>query len=288
MQTLPDALAARLRELGGEIRLAAPVAEIMAFNGAVTGVRMANGERLDATAVIAAIHPKMALEMVTPGELDRRTLTRVALAPANAHGASPLKIDVALSGQIGYGRHEAMRSDGLSLRKGVMLIGTAEAVLDNFRAAARGVSPLPYMWITAPSAMDPSQAPPGQDIVYLYPVAMPVEPREGWGAIRAQVAQQCIDHASRYMDNLAGAVLGRRVEAAPDLALRLNVHRGCVVHIDTGAARTQMMRPAAGLGGDTLPVAGLFLGGAGIHPGGGVSGLPGRIAAARVKRYPTR
>lgn len=289
MQTLPDALAARLRELGGEIRLAAPVAEITAFNGAVTGVCLANGERLDATAVIAAIHPKMALEMVTPGELDRRTLTRVALAPANAHGASPLKIDVALSGQIGYGRHEAMRPDGLSLRKGVMLIGTAEAVLDNFRAAARGeVSPLPYMWITAPSAMDPGQAPPGQDIVYLYPVAMPVEPREGWDAIRAQVAQQAIDHASRYMDNLAGAELGRRVEAAPDLAHRLNVHRGCVVHIDTGAARTQMMRPAAGLGGDTLPVAGLFLGGAGIHPGGGVSGLPGRIAAARVKRYLAR
>jgi phytoene dehydrogenase-like protein len=63
------------------------------------------------------------------------------------------------------------------------------------------------------------------------------------------------------------------------------VHNGCVVHIDTGATRSGMMRPAYGLGGDTLPVAGLFLGGAGIHPGGGINGLPGRIAAGRVQRF---
>lgn len=286
MQTLSDVLAARLRELGGEIMVSAPVAEIIAEDGRATGVRLKNGDILHAKAVIASVHPKMALEMVTAGALDRRTLTRVALAPANAHGASPLKVDVALSGQIGYSRHEARRSDGLSLRKSVMLIGTSEAVLDNFRAAARGeVSELPYMWITAPSAVDPSQAPEGQDVVYMYPVAMPVEPRDGWDAIRAQVAQQVIDHASDYMDGVKGFEIGRRVEAAPDLAHRLNVHRGCVVHIDTSTARTAMMRPAAGLGGDTLPVAGLFLGGAGIHPGGGINGLPGRIAANRVKRF---
>jgi phytoene dehydrogenase-like protein len=286
MQTLSNALAARLRELGGEIMVSAPVAEIIASDGRATGVRLESGDVLHAKAVIASVHPKMALEMVTPGALDRRTLTRVALAPANAHGASPLKVDVAVSSQVGYSRHEAQRSDGLSLRKSVMLIGTSEAVLDNFRAAARGeVSKLPYMWITAPSAVDPSQAPAGQDVVYMYPVAMPVEPRDGWDAIRAQVAQQVIDHASEYMDGVKGFEIGRRVEAAPDLAHRLNVHRGCVVHIDTSTARTAMMRPATGLGGDTLPVAGLFLGGAGIHPGGGINGLPGRIAAARVKRF---
>jgi phytoene dehydrogenase-like protein len=194
-----------------------------------------------------------------------------------------------LSGQVAYSRHEAMRSDGLSLRKSVLLVGTADAVLDNFRCAARGeVSPLPYMWITAPSAVDPGQAPPEQDIAYLYPVAMPVEPREGWDAIRARVGQQVIDHAALYMDGLKEYEIGRRVEASPDLAARLNVHRGCVVHIDTSPARSALMRPAAGLGGDTLPVGGLFLGGAGIHPGGGINGLPGRIAAQRVERFLAR
>lgn len=289
MQTLSDALAARLRELGGEILLSSPVAEILANRGRARGVRLADGRLIEARTVIASLHPKMALEMVTPGALDRRTLIRVALAPSNAHGASPMKVDVALSGQVAYSRHETMRPDGISLRKCVLLVGTADAVLDNFRCAARGeVSTRPYFWITAPSAVDPGQAPPGQDIAYLYPVAMPVEPREGWDAIRARIGQQVIDQAAAYMDGLKEYEIGRRIEAAPDLAVRLNVHRGCVVHIDTSPTRSALMRPAAGLGGATLPVAGLYLGGAGIHPGGGINGLPGRIAAQRVERFLSR
>jgi phytoene dehydrogenase-like protein len=285
MQMLSNAMAARFQELGGEILLHASVSEIIAEQGRVTGVRLEDGRIIKALAVIASIHPKFALEMVTPGALDRRLLTRVALAPANAHGASPLKVDVALRGPISVGRHEARRRDGLSLRKCVLLIGTAEAVVENFRASARGEVPsLPYMWITAPSAADPTQAPAGQDIAYLYAIAMPVNPREGWDAIRARVAEQIIDQSSEYMEGLKTHEIARRVEASPDLAKRLNVLNGCVVHIDTATTRSGLMRPAAGLGG-ALPVAGLFLGGAGSHPGGGVNGLPGRIAAGRAARF---
>jgi len=86
------------------------------------------------------------------------------------------------------------------------------------------------------------------------------------------------------MDGLKDNEIARRVEASPDLASRLNVLNGCVVHIDTVTTRSGLMRPAAGLGG-ALPVSGLFLGGAGSHPGGGVNGLPGRIAAGRASRF---
>jgi phytoene dehydrogenase-like protein len=286
MQTLPNALAARLAELGGEIRLNAPVAEIIAQNGETQGVRLASGEVLKSRSVIAAVHPKMALNMVTPGAVERRYLTRVNLAPANGHGGSPMKIDVALSGQVQASRHEALRGDGLSLRKSVLLIGTVEAVLDNFKCAACGeVSKLPYLWVTAPSAVDPTQAPDGQDIAYLYAIAMPLEPREGWETIRSQVAQMVIDQTDSYLPGLKSLEIGRRSEAAPDFASRLTVPNGCVVHVDTGASRSGLMRPAYGLGGETLPIKGLFFGGAGIHPGGGINGLPGRIAAGRVKRY---
>lgn len=286
MQSLSNAMGARLAELGGSVLLNAPVAEITAANGKATGVRLVDGRVIKARAVIASIHPKMAFEMVTAGALDRRAMTRVRLAPANAHGGAPLKVDVALRGQVSVPRHQALRADGLDLRKCVSLIGTTEAVLENFRACARNEVPtLPYMWNAVPSAVDPSQAPPGQDIAYLYPVAMPVNPTGGWDAIRTQVGQQVIDQASEYMSGLKDQEIGRRVEASPDLAARLNVHNGCVVHIDTGTTRSGTMRPAYGLGGDTLPVAGLFLGGAGIHPGGGINGLPGRIAAGRVKRF---
>jgi phytoene dehydrogenase-like protein len=285
MQMLSNAMAARFEELHGEILLRSPVAEIVAQSGRVTGVKLTDGRTITARAVIASIHPKFALEMVTPGALGRRVLTKIALAPANAHGTSPFKVDVALRGSIAVARHETRRPDGLSLRKCVLLIGTAEAVVENFRSAARGDVPkLPYMWITAPSAADPTQAPANQDIAYLYAIAMPVKPREGWDAIRDRVADQLIEQSSDYMEGLRGNEIARRVEASPDLASRLNVLNGCVVHIDTATTRAGLMRPAAGLGG-ALPVAGLFLGGAGSHPGGGVNGLPGRIAASRVSRF---
>ncbi|MDB5869204.1 MAG: NAD(P)/FAD-dependent oxidoreductase [Polaromonas sp.] len=286
MYQLTNAMALRLKELGGEIMLSAPVEEIVAERGKVNGVKLKDGRFIQAKAVIATIHPKMAFEMVTPGSFDHQLMTRVALAPANAHGASPLKVDMALRGQISVKRHEAMRHDGLSLRKSVLLIGTTEAVLENFASSARGEVPkLPYMWITAPSAVDPSQAPAGQDVAYLYPVAMPVNPREGWDAIRDRVGQQVIDQAGEYMDGLTTLEIGRRVEASPDLAKRLNVHNGCVVHVDTSTMRSGTNRPVQGAGVEILPVAGFYLGGAGIHPGGGINGLPGRIAADRVKRF---
>ena len=196
MQTLPDALASRLAELGGDARVNAPVAEIVAKGGRVQGLRLVDGSVIAARSVIAAVHPSVALKMVTPGAIERRLLVRAELAPSNAHGGAPVKVDVALRGQVRATRHEAQRPDGLSLRQSVLLIGTAEAVLDNFKCAARGeVSKQPYLWATAPSAVDPTQAPEGQDIAYLYPVAMPVAPREGWDAIRAQVTQQVIDQA---------------------------------------------------------------------------------------------
>ncbi|MBY0240811.1 MAG: NAD(P)/FAD-dependent oxidoreductase [Burkholderiaceae bacterium] len=286
MQALPDAMASRLAELGGKVQTSAVVEEIVAANGRVKGVRLKDGGTISAKAVIASCHPKMALDMVTKGQVEQRLLTRIAMAPANAHGASPLRVDLALRGLVSVDRHEAQRGDGVSLRKCVLLIGTADAVLENFASSARGEVPkLPYMWITAPSAIDPTQAPSGQDVVYLYPPAMPVFPREGWDAIRERTAAQTIAQASLYMNGLAEYEIARRIETSADLAKRLNVQNGCVTHLDTSALRSNTLRPAYGLGGDTLPVAGLYFGGAGIHPGGGVNGMPGRLAASRVKRF---
>ena len=285
MQALSDAFVSRLNEVGGELLLSTKVEEIVAEGGKVKGVKLADGRFIGAKVVIGAIHPKPCLEMVTPGALDRKTLTRVALAPANSHGGAPMKVDVALNSQVGYKRHQDLRSDGKVLRRSGIMFGTAEAVLDNFRCAARGeVSKMPYQWVTIPSAMDPSQAPEGQDVAYLYPVAIPVDPKEGWDAIRDEVGQMMIDQAAEYMHGLKDYEIARNVDVPPDWAKKYNVHNGCVVHIDTLPTRSGSMRPAAGLGGE-LPVEGLYLGGAGTAPGGGVNGLPGRITAARVSRF---
>lgn len=114
---------------------------------------------------------------------------------------------------------------------------------------------------------------------------MPAHPREGWEAIRERVAQQVIDQASEYVDGLKEFEIARRMEAAPHFTRRLNTVDGCVVHIDTTTMRSSKLRPAYGPGGATLPLPGLYFGGSGIHPGSGVNGMPGRIAAHRVQRW---
>ena len=88
-----------------------------------------------------------------------------------------------------------------------------------------------------------------------------------------------------YVDGIDGHVIGRRIEAAPDFTERLNTVNGCVVHIDTTTMRSSTMRPAYGLGSDTLPVSGLYLGSAGSHPGGGVNGMAGKLAAKRASTF---
>ena len=286
MQQLSNAMQARLEELGGQVLVSASVSEIVARDGQVQGVKLADGRQFSAPVVIAGCHPKPALEMVTPGQIPKHLLTRIAMAPANAKGSGPLKVDVALSGQISLPRFEALRGDGVDLRKTCLLIGTEEAVLENFAACARGEVPrLPYITVAAPSAADPSQAPAGQDVLYIYPPVMPVSPNEGWDALRDKVADQVIEQLQAYIEGIEGKVIGRHIEAAPDFTARLNTVNGCVVHIDTTTLRSSTLRPAHGLGGDTLPVAGLYLGSAGIHPGGGVNGMAGRLAAKRVTAY---
>lgn len=286
MQVLIDAFVSRLKEVGGELMLSTRVEEIIAAGGKVKGVRLADGTTLKAPVVVGSIHPKMTLDMVTPGQMERKLLVRASMIPSNAHGAAPIKVDMALKGLTGFSRHEAKRSDGKSIRASGMIIGTADAVIDNFRCAARGeVSKQMYQWLTIPTAMDPSQAPEGQDVAYLYPVGMPANPVGGWDAIRGDVGQMVIDQASDYLDNLKELEIARNVDVPPDWAERYNVLNGCVVHVDTLPTRSGSMRPAAGLGGGTLPVEGLYLGGAGTPPQGGVNGLPGRLVASRVSRY---
>jgi phytoene dehydrogenase-like protein len=84
---------------------------------------------------------------------------------------------------------------------------------------------------------------------------------------------------------LQQAEIGRLVETPEDMAARLRVRNGCITHVDMGLLNSGPLRPAVGLGLGKTPVDGLFLGGSGIHPGGGVSGLPGRTAARRVLRF---
>jgi phytoene dehydrogenase-like protein len=121
-------------------------------------------------------------------------------------------------------------------------------------------------------------------LAYLYLPSAPVVAQAGWPAIRERTMASILAQVSEFYEGFESEV-GRFVETPPERAKRLNVTNGCVTHIDFAASRSGNKRPAYGFGDAKPIVPGFFLGGAGIHPGGGVSGLPGRIAAGRVERY---
>jgi len=286
LQAFADALARSIEASGAKIMLNAPVAEIIIDDGAARGVRLEDGRVLRAKAVIATCDPRTAFRMTTPGKVERRLLQRIEHAPSNRSNAAPFLANIAMSGPLALKRHQDLRHDQADLNKAVGYIGTPEEVRESFAAARRGDLPKRHaLSVTPLSNSDPTQAPPGGSLAYIYLPAIAVDTREGWSqAQKDQVMRDIIAQMSDFYDGFQNEV-GRFVETPRDREKRLNVTNGCVTHIDFGALRSGLNRPATGFGGPKPPVPGLYVGGAGAHPGGGISGIPGRIAAQRVQRY---
>jgi phytoene dehydrogenase-like protein len=211
-------------------------------------------------------------------------LTTLTRAPSNAAGFGCLTIGMALADRLELSRHQRGRTDSVDLRKPTMFYGTFEQVLSAEEQARTGRFPTNPPWTaTILSATDASQAPDRQDVLYLYAPA-PVRPQGGWDACRSAAEQTLIGAASKVIDGIATHELGRVVETPEDLESRLGASNGCIYHVDQMFPRLGPLRPGPGWGGHQTHVPGLVLSGAGTHPGGGVSGLPGQLAAKAALR----
>jgi phytoene dehydrogenase-like protein len=285
-QGLPDALARCCAASGGQIRTSAPVRHLIVDSGSVIGVQLASGEELRARAVLAACDPVQTLTRLLPaGTLADRADERVRRIPTANSGASVLKLDVALRGRVELPKHQARRSDGLDLRKPMLLAGELDSVVESFEAAAAGELRVPTPFISAvPTAVDPSQAPEEQDTFYLFLNYAPAEPTESWESYREAAGKSLLADAGLYYRGLEALEIGRHVQAWPDIEARTRATRGNVTHVDFSPSRAGMLRPARGFGGYRTPVPGLFLTGAGTHPTGGVAGVSGKLAAQSVRR----
>lgn len=231
---LPRALAAVVTAHGGQIRTSAPVAELPVRSGSVTGVRLAGGEALLADYVMASCSPKITPNELLPGEvLPEHLARRAALIPTSDTGAGNLKIDVALKGRLNARRHNAWRKDGLDLREPVIswqtydehLVGWDESV------AGRWPSPIPFIGIV-PTAIDPTQAPTGQDTLWAWSGIVPAKPHEPWSKVGDAIGNAVLADCAKYYEGLEELEIGRRVFGAPDLADRFNTPDGNVYHVD--------------------------------------------------------
>lgn len=285
LQSFADAMARSITATGATIELSASVAEILVQDGSAVGVRLEDGRVIRAKMVISTCDPRTAMALTTPGAVDQRLMKRIEHAPANRSNAAPFLANVALGGPLRLKRHRDLRHDRADLDQAVGLMGSADDVRQAFAAARRGDVPERHaISLTPLSNSDPSQAPPGQSLAYLYLPAIAVDAREGWSpALKDRTMRSLLSQISEYYEGFDHEV-GRFVETARERELRLNATNGCVTHIDFGPLRAGVHRPATGFGGPKPIFPGFLMGGAGSHPGGGVSGIAGRIAAKRALR----
>lgn len=283
---LPKALHNHLRAHRGSVRVSAPVEALTVRGRSVTGVRLASGEELTARAVLTACSPKTTLTKLLPaGMLPEHLARRAEHLPTRITEGGSLKVNIALRGRLTMPKHNSKRTDGFDLRATVNAWNTLEehmAAWDSV-VARRWPDPIPTI-LTVPTATDPSQAPEGQDTVWIWSGIAPVRAHEPWEDVRDKIGQKVIDAAAPYYDGIEELEISRSVLAAPDIEQRFNVPDGNIYHVDALLGRFGPLRPAMGLGGYHTPVPGLFLTGSGTHPSGGISGIPGQLAAKTVIR----
>ena len=280
MTGLMNAFAGKITCQGGQIRLGEGVQSILLSSGRAAGVRLTDGTVLRARrGVLASCAPQVTLSKLLPeGTLDRRLTNKVAMIPANGVNVAAFKINFAVGGRVDYPKAAAKRRDGFDVRRTTLMTGTLE---EHYRhlltTKRREIVDSPPVYMAVLSASDPTIAPTGQDVLYLHS-NVPADPVGGWEANKDHCTQTIVKSAERFLSGL-DAEIGRIVHTPKDFEDRFATPKGCYFHVDMTPFRLGTNRPARELGGYATPVPGLYLAGAGSHPGGTVNGWCGRLAA---------
>lgn len=287
---LTDALGRSLLASGGEIRTNARVETVLVRDGRTTGVRLENGEELIAPVVVAACNVKHTLTNLVPSsalsEIERSQARHI---PIVQDGASSFKIDLALDQRVDLSRFEKRRGDGVQLRKCGLVWVNFEQHAQAWKDCAVGALPNPLPCFTLlPAANDPTQAPPGQETVWIWSGIAPATPTESWATLKDRAATQMLSLADQFLGGMLAHEIGRNVMSPDDLEKRFTVPHGNVYHVDIGTARFGPFRPSPAFADFTTSIAGLFLSGGGMHPSSGICGVPGHIAAKTVLRKTKR
>ena len=284
MGSFSEALAASARALGAEILVDAEVASIDVHAGCVRGVTLADGRSLEAPLVVSCADPQRTLL----GLVGRTQLApEIVSALESIDFRSPVvKINLALD-RLPRFRHQTPAGVGPEHR-GTIHVGALDlaALEASFAAAASGELPQrPMVELTLPSAVDDTLAPPGHHVASLFVQHVPPDiDRTRWAAERDGFADRVLALVDEVAPGFSASVLHRDILGPPELEDVFGLTGGNIFHGAMTLDRLLFLRPFPDWARYRTPVAGLWLCGAGTHPGGGVMGACGRNAAREILR----
>jgi phytoene dehydrogenase-like protein len=282
MGAITQAMARAAAEAGAEIMLGDGVAGVMVERGAATGVVTQSGRILQAKRVISGVHPQLLYQrLLPPDSLPKEFRARIAVYRS---GSATFRMNVALAE---LPRFTARPDPGPHHTAGI-IIGPTLAYMDRaWRDATEcGWSRRPIVEMLIPSTLDDSLAPAGQHVASLFCQHFAPDLPNGrtWHDARDEVADLIIDTVTQYAPNFRASVLGRASLSPLDLEEKLGLVHGDIFHGALSLDQLFSARPVLGHGNYRGPLKGLYMCGSGTHPGGGVTGIPGRNAAREILR----
>ena len=291
MGRLAEAMADAARGAGCEIRLEAEVERVLTRSGRAAGVRLAGGEELRAPLVLSNADPKRTfLGLCEEADLPPAFLS--AIRAYRCEGTS-IKINLAVS-ELPFVR--GLPEGGVQpYHTGIMELTSFIGEMDAQQAqAVQGIPADPaHIEVCFPTVHDPSLAPEGRHIMTIDVNSQPYTLRDAsWDEIREDRADRAIAQMAEVFPKLPDLIEHRQVLSPLDLERLIGLTGGHALHGDMAPDQLLFMRPVRGYGDYRTPIPGLYLCGAGTHPGGGVTGANGRNAAREVlgdaRRRPSR
>jgi len=275
---LSAALGRAASAAGADIRTATPVERIVVRADRACGVVLASGEEIAAKSVISNADPKTTyLGLLGSEHLDAGFVRRVATLRTRGLAA---KLHLALDRMP-----EFQSLERAALRGRLLVAPSPEYIERAFNHAKYGeFSAGPILEVTVPTIADPSLAPPGQHVLSAIVQYAPYSLEGGWEPQRQRFTELVIDTISSFAPDLRRSVLSAELLTPPDIEREFRIAGGHWHHAELALDQFFMVRPVAGAAQYQAPVAGLYLCGAGCHPGGGVMGIAGRNAAREVLR----
>jgi phytoene dehydrogenase-like protein len=282
MGAITQALAAAARKRGVEIRTSAPVARIDVRGGRLRGVALEDGTEISARTVLSNADPKRTfLGLIDGSELPedfRRAVKGIKMSGPCA------KVNLVLAEEP---RVHGMPHDASPAQRSLFtLVSSLEFAERCYDVAKFGEIP-EQLWVdcVVASNVDDTLAPKGRHIMTCFVQYVPYFLRHGtWDENRELLGDRVIKKIAEYAPNVPGAIVARQVLTPLDLERVYGLTEGNIFHGDLALEQLFFMRPVPGWSQYRSPIAGLYLCGAGAHPGGGVTGAPGHNAAFQVLR----
>jgi phytoene dehydrogenase-like protein len=276
MGSVTAALAAAARQHGADIRTSSRVDSILMDGDKVKGVQLDNGEEFEAATVISNADPKTTFfSLLGAQHLETGFARKISHIRSRGNAA---KLHLALDGLPGFSQ---LTQEQLGQR--LVIAPDLQYVERAFNHAKYGeVSTHPVAEITIPSVRDSSLAPKRQHVLSAIVQYAPYELKEGWSDAAAGFKDQVFDLLEQYAPGIRKQILHSELLTPLDLEREFRMTGGHWHHGELALDQFMMLRPVPGAAQYASPVDGLYLCGAGSHPGGGVMGSAGRNAAQAV------